>query len=66
MLAAMPQRTAFTRWMEPTPAMAPVITCVVETATFMYVASRMDAAAAASARRSRCAGLSRVRRAPMV
>ena len=31
MLVAMPQRTAFIRWMLPTPAMAPAMACVVET-----------------------------------
>jgi hypothetical protein len=31
MLVAMPQRTAFMRWMLPTPAMAPAMACVVDT-----------------------------------
>ena len=30
-LVAMPQRTAFNRWMLPTPAMAPAMACVVDT-----------------------------------
>lgn len=31
MFLAMPHRTALKRWMLPTPAMDPAITCVVET-----------------------------------
>ena len=51
MLVATPQRTALTRWMVPTPVMAPVITCVVDTPTPMKVASRIEVAAAVSAQK---------------
>src|SRR5689334_11084939 len=49
MFVASPQRTALRRWMDPTPTIAPAMTCVVETGTFVYVAKMIDSAAAVSA-----------------
>src|SRR5258708_5972305 len=65
MFVATPQRTALKRWMEPTPEMAPAVTCVVETGRGNFVAGRMDSAAAVSAQKP-LLGFSRVRRLPMV
>src|ERR1700722_16523250 len=66
MLVANPQRTAFRRWIEPTPAMAPAVTCVVETGRCAYsVANRIEIAAAVSAQNP-LRGFRRVRREPMV
>jgi len=65
MLAATPHRTALTRRVEPTPAMAPVITCVVETPTPSAVAVRMEMAEPSSAQKP-LRGLRRVMRPPMV
>src|ERR1039458_9471045 len=45
MLAAIPHRTAFIRWMLPTPAIAPAIGCVVETGGPSRVASNTAFAA---------------------
>ena len=47
------QRTARQRWMLPTPAMEPAITCVVETGWRRKVASRIEMAAEVSAQ-NRC------------
>ena len=62
MLVAMPQRTAFMRWMLPTPAMAPAMACVVETGRPRCVAAGRRSAAPVSAQNP-LRGLSRVRRA---
>src|SRR6185312_13743234 len=47
--AVTPQRTAETRWLEPTPMIAPLITCVVETGRPRCEAARIVAAAEVSA-----------------
>jgi len=47
--AATAQRTALIRLIEPTPAIAPVMTCVVETPTPTQVDNRMELGAAVSA-----------------
>jgi hypothetical protein len=49
MFAATPERTALTLWTDPTPAMAPVMTCVVETPAPAAVARRIEVAPAVSA-----------------
>ena len=43
--AVTPQRTAETRWLEPTPMIAPLITCVVETGRPRCEAARIVTAA---------------------
>ena len=65
MSVAIPQRTALKRLMLPTPAMAPAITCVVETGKCSLVENRIDIAAALSAQKP-LRGLRRVSRPPMV
>jgi hypothetical protein len=65
MLMASPQRTAFIRWMLPTPAMEPAMTWVVETGCLRIVAKRMEIAAAVYAQNPP-RGLSLVRRLPIV
>ena len=47
--AVIPHRTAETRWLEPTPMIAPLITCVVETGSPRCEAARMVTAALVSA-----------------
>src|SRR5215213_9491563 len=47
--AATPQRTAETRWLDPTPMIAPLMTCVVDTGSPRYDAPRIVTAAAVSA-----------------
>ncbi len=49
MFPATPQRTAERRWVEPTPMIAAVIVCVVETGTPKCVATWITLAAAVSA-----------------
>src|SRR5580765_8125647 len=46
---AIPHRTAETRWTAPTPTMAPVIVCVVDTGTPSFAEVNREIAAAASA-----------------
>jgi hypothetical protein len=65
MLVATPQRTALSRCTEPTPAIAPVITWVVDTPTPNAVAIKIDIAPAVSAQKPP-RGLRRVIREPMV
>ena len=65
MFLAKPHRTALKRWMLPTPAIAPAMTCVVETGCLRNVAQRIDAAAAVSAQKP-LRGFRRVNREPMV
>ena len=62
---ASPQRTAFSRWMAPTPAMEPATTWVVEIGRPKRVAKSMDNAAAVSAQ-TPLRGRSRVNRDPIV
>src|SRR5487761_2165561 len=63
---ASPQRTAFRRWMEPTPAIAPAVTWVVEIGRCAYsVANKMVIAAAVSAQNP-LRGFNLVKRAPIV
>ena len=65
MLPATPQRTALARWVEPTPTMAPVMVCVVDTGTPMDVAKKRVIAPPVSAQNPPM-GLSLVMRCPMV
>src|SRR5579875_3382803 len=65
MLRAMPQRTAETRWTEPTPTMAPVMVWVVETGMPRALARPRAVALAVSAQKPPT-GLSLVMREPMV
>ena len=62
---ATPQRTAFTRCTAPTPAIAPAVTCVVETGSFKNVADKIEAAAPPSAQNP-VRGFSFVSRFPTV
>src|SRR5579871_4139855 len=62
---AIPQRTAFTRWNDPTPAIEPAMAWVVETGSPKKVGKKMDSAAAVSAQNPP-RGLRRVIRPPMV
>src|SRR6185503_10329789 len=65
MLRATPQRTAEVRRAAPTPTIAPVIVCVVETGTPRAVAPNNVAAAAVSAQNP-CIGERRVILEPIV
>ena len=62
---ATPQRTPLGRVTQPTPTMAPVMVCVVETGTPSAVARNSIEAPPLSAQKP-CTGLSLVRRMPMV
>ena len=60
-----PQRTADKRFADPTPEMAPVMTCVVDTGTPREVARKILAAAAVSAQNPSI-GVNRVIFCPIV
>src|SRR5207248_2100668 len=64
-LVAIPQRTAFIRWMLPTPAIAPAIACVVDTGVPNSV-ERNTAKAAPVSAQNPLRGFSLVSRAPIV
>ena len=65
MLPATPQRTAAARCSEPTPTMAPVMVCVVDTGMPSMVAIKSEAAPPLSAQKP-VTGLSLVMRCPIV
>src|SRR5581483_2384682 len=65
MFVAIPHRTAFMRWMLPTPAIAPAIACVVDTGTPSLDEMKTDTAAPVSAQKP-LRGLSRVSLPPIV